>query len=389
MAGRPELARALDDLDTGDELVIAEWGRATRSMWDGLQIIKAVIDAGASIKVLDRSYIDLETPMGRGFMAMMSAMAEDERLRIIKRTHEGRQIALAKGVRMGRKPKLDSTPDQGSAAAPRQGRADARPRQELRREHKHDFEIGRVMIEPAVTPPIDGEYSEQWQHVKYRHLILLDKDFIVFIDDDLDVDWQTTEAYDTRGHKNETQHNDILNAVARLEATPCSELPYSIRLQYKRLVGEGIARSLAHDYGNAKTILHTAEKYIRDRSEETSRYWYLTASTVMAALALAIGMLVVIFRDRVIAVLGRDGTWLCVAVAAGSAGALLSVIARSGKLKFDSSAGRRLHYLEGASRIWAGGLSGFVVALAMQSGFILYQLAVIRTCGSNLAFRWT
>jgi hypothetical protein len=40
-------------------------------MWDGLQIIKAVIDAGASIKVLDRSYIDLETPIGRGFMAMM------------------------------------------------------------------------------------------------------------------------------------------------------------------------------------------------------------------------------------------------------------------------------------------------------------------------------
>ena len=33
-----------------------------------------------------------------------------ERLRIIKRTHEGRQIARAKGVRMGRKPKL--TPHQ-------------------------------------------------------------------------------------------------------------------------------------------------------------------------------------------------------------------------------------------------------------------------------------
>ncbi|MGO9356975.1 MAG: recombinase family protein [Xanthobacteraceae bacterium] len=110
MAGRPQLARALDDLDTGDELVIAEWDRATRSMWDGLQIIKAVIDAGAAIKVLDRSYIDLATPMGRGFMAMMSAMAEDERLRIIKRTHEGRKIAQAKGVRMGRKPKL--TPHQ-------------------------------------------------------------------------------------------------------------------------------------------------------------------------------------------------------------------------------------------------------------------------------------
>src|SRR5271155_4835930 len=64
MAGRPQLACALDDLDSGDELVIAEWDRATRSMWDGLQTIKAVIDAGAAIKVLDRSYIDLATPMG-------------------------------------------------------------------------------------------------------------------------------------------------------------------------------------------------------------------------------------------------------------------------------------------------------------------------------------
>ncbi len=81
MAGRPQLACALDDLGTSDELVIAEWDRATRSMWDGLQIIKAVIDAGAAIRVLDRSYIDLTTPMGRGFMAMMSAMAECRRAR--------------------------------------------------------------------------------------------------------------------------------------------------------------------------------------------------------------------------------------------------------------------------------------------------------------------
>ena len=122
MAGRPQLARKLDDLDTGHELVIAEWDRAKRSMWDGLQIIKAWIDAGATLKVLDRSYIDLATPMGRGFMAMMSAMAEDERLRIIKRTGEGRQIARAKGVKMGRKPKL--TPHQIKEARQRLARGE-------------------------------------------------------------------------------------------------------------------------------------------------------------------------------------------------------------------------------------------------------------------------
>jgi DNA invertase Pin-like site-specific DNA recombinase len=57
--------------------------------------------------VLDRSYIDLSTPIGRGFMAMFSAMAEDERGRIIKRTHEGRKISQARGVKMGRKGKAE------------------------------------------------------------------------------------------------------------------------------------------------------------------------------------------------------------------------------------------------------------------------------------------
>ena len=114
MAGRPALADALAELDEGDELVIAEWDRATRSMWDGLQIIKTVIDAEASIRVLDRNYIDLTTPMGRGFMAMLSALAEDERLRIMKRTHEGRHAARGKGVKMGRKPIL--TPHQAEEA---------------------------------------------------------------------------------------------------------------------------------------------------------------------------------------------------------------------------------------------------------------------------------
>ena len=36
------------------------------------------------------------------------SLAEDERQRIIKRSHEGRQIARAKGVKMGRKPKLNA-----------------------------------------------------------------------------------------------------------------------------------------------------------------------------------------------------------------------------------------------------------------------------------------
>jgi DNA invertase Pin-like site-specific DNA recombinase len=103
---RPELEKAIDQLGTGDILVVAEWDRATRSMFDGIEIIKRINDRGALIKVLDKPHMDLTTPLGRGFIAFLSAMAEDERSRILKRANDGRKAAKAKGTRFGRKPKL-------------------------------------------------------------------------------------------------------------------------------------------------------------------------------------------------------------------------------------------------------------------------------------------
>lgn len=105
--GRPQLEAALKALRPGDEFVIAEWDRATRSMWDGLQIIRTVMDADAVVFVLDKPDIDLRTPLGRGFMALFSAIAEDDRERIIKRTGEGRKVAIGRGKKMGRKPSLN------------------------------------------------------------------------------------------------------------------------------------------------------------------------------------------------------------------------------------------------------------------------------------------
>ena len=80
--------------------------RATRSMLDGISIIQRVADREALVKVLDRPWLDLTTPMGKGMLAFLSALAEDERLRITRRANEGREAAKAKGVKFGRKPKL-------------------------------------------------------------------------------------------------------------------------------------------------------------------------------------------------------------------------------------------------------------------------------------------
>jgi DNA invertase Pin-like site-specific DNA recombinase len=55
---------------------------------------------------LDKPHLDLTTPLGRGFFAFLSAMAEDERGRVLKRANDGRVAAKAKRTRFGRKPKL-------------------------------------------------------------------------------------------------------------------------------------------------------------------------------------------------------------------------------------------------------------------------------------------
>jgi DNA invertase Pin-like site-specific DNA recombinase len=77
-------------------------------MIDGVAIIERIHARGAYLKVLDKPHLDLTTPLGRGFIAFLSAMAEDERQRTVKRANEGRAAARKRGARFGRKPKLSA-----------------------------------------------------------------------------------------------------------------------------------------------------------------------------------------------------------------------------------------------------------------------------------------
>jgi len=107
--GRPQLEKAIDELGNRDVLVVAEWDRATRSMLDGVHIIERIHARGALIKVLDKPHLDLTTPIGRGFIAFLSALAEDERQRIVKRANDGRRAAKARGARLDGNPSSTAT----------------------------------------------------------------------------------------------------------------------------------------------------------------------------------------------------------------------------------------------------------------------------------------
>lgn len=106
---REELQRAIFWMGAGDVLVVTKLDRLARSMADLHQIVKTLHDKGAAFKVTDQAGIDTTTPTGKLLFNVLGSIAEFERDLINGRTAEGREAAKAKGVKFGRKPKMEDS----------------------------------------------------------------------------------------------------------------------------------------------------------------------------------------------------------------------------------------------------------------------------------------
>jgi DNA invertase Pin-like site-specific DNA recombinase len=114
---RAQLRRALAALGKGDILLVTRLDRLARSTRDLLNTLAAIAEKGAGFRSLRDSWADTTTPHGRLMLTILAGLAEFERELIRTRTGEGRERAMARGVRMGRKPKL--TPHQRKEALAR------------------------------------------------------------------------------------------------------------------------------------------------------------------------------------------------------------------------------------------------------------------------------
>jgi len=217
----------------------------------------------------------------------------------------------------------------------------------------------------------DEDIKATFGTLPISHLVYFNGQFIVYVDNDCDVDWRTTPAYDAQFPKDKVAQHEVLNLAATIETTPCQHLGEATALNFKRLVAEGIARALHEDYTNAKRILAKADAFVTLRSQEKSRYWYLSASGWTCAVFGAIGLALWIGRSTVIPIVGLSLFHGLLAGALGAAGAMLSIITRMGKVQLDCLSGKPLHYMEGSSRVVAGSLSGGLVYLALLSGQLL------------------
>ncbi|CAD7742181.1 invertase (plasmid) [Xanthomonas hydrangeae] len=103
---RPELARMLDHIRSGDVVMVTRLDRLARSTRDLLDIAERIREAGAGLRSLAEPWADTTTAAGRMVLTVFAGIAEFERSLIVDRTRSGREAAKRRGVKFGPSPTL-------------------------------------------------------------------------------------------------------------------------------------------------------------------------------------------------------------------------------------------------------------------------------------------
>src|ERR1700756_2193156 len=103
---RSQLRKALDQLEAGDVLMVTRLDRLARSTRDLLNTLATITERKAGFRSLGEAWADTTSAHGGLMLTVLGGLAEFERELIRTRTGESRKRAMARGVVLGRKPKL-------------------------------------------------------------------------------------------------------------------------------------------------------------------------------------------------------------------------------------------------------------------------------------------
>ncbi len=98
---RPELAKLLSQVRTGDHVIVAKVDRAARSTTDLLNMVEDLDRRGVKFTALN-SPIDTASPTGKLMLEILGAVATFERSMMIERQRAGIERAKSEGKYTGR-----------------------------------------------------------------------------------------------------------------------------------------------------------------------------------------------------------------------------------------------------------------------------------------------
>lgn len=221
---------------------------------------------------------------------------------------------------------------------------------------------------------VDLQLSPQWANLNVLDRVLETEHFIVFVNKLELCDYKTSDEYDRTVPKDKAKYARLISEAANVENSPHVFLSTHDKIAFKRLICEGIARTLEHEYAAAKTAFESARAFLGRRQNEQSREWYLSAAAITTGVLLGV-LIIVSLAAYWTNTDPLSGLRIyLVFVELGFVGALLSIIVRMGKTSFDFGARRRLHYWEASMRVLAGGIAAMVVVFAVKAKLLFASL---------------
>ena len=102
---RPELTRCLEEMQSGDLLILSELSRLSRSFLGMVNEVSNLLERGIHIKTLDGRLDTTAMPkeITMLIVSILGYAASQELQQIKSRTAEGRAVAKSRGVKFGRK----------------------------------------------------------------------------------------------------------------------------------------------------------------------------------------------------------------------------------------------------------------------------------------------
>ena len=228
--------------------------------------------------------------------------------------------------------------------------------------------------QPGATRTSDS--LEKWRAsgATESNLVSASDDYVVFLRDNLDTDWETDDSFDKTFDFGNPDWGFITRNVSRLEAVPIDHLSDVLRRGFRFQLGTVLALGLDKDFANAKELLHCAEDFVTARNNEVARRWFLESTGTVVILVILFPSLWGYYGR----LMEQQGLTLFEKVAfcgaAGAVGSFFSVISRVSKSPLNPAAGRYIHYLEGTCRIIAGIIAGPFLLFAIKLGIILPAL---------------
>lgn len=210
--------------------------------------------------------------------------------------------------------------------------------------------------------------------------------YIIFIDSEYDLDWiLKNPSQNEAGYVNDEQNErleKIISRIAEAETIPTTQQCESIRIQYKKMLGEALCCAFEGAYEQADSNIKLAIAYISARNVEQYRFRTLLACLITLLIFLVFSfyffhkskpanMLYIPFTEWKEYGNNLSAIYLLyIAFISGIIGTSISIIQKTSRENISSESLVCLQYFEPVLRLIIGGISSCILTFLIQSGLI-------------------